>query len=1048
MSIFKKAVNKPITTLMAFAAVIVMGIYSIMHIPIDLLPDIEPPFITVMTAYPGANASDIESNITRPLEDAFNTIDRLKQITSVSSDNLSIVSLELNWGADLNEASNQIRESIDMIYDNLPDGVSRPSIFKFSMNTLPIVFYAITAEESYPGLEKILEEKIVNPLNRIDGIGSVSLVGSPERRIYVEIDPVKLSAYNLTIEQIGQIVQTENLNMPSGNVKMGQMDYMFRVQGEFAESHELNHLVVGHYQGTDVFLNDVAAIRDGIKDLTLEERIDGKSGVRMFVLKQSGANTVEIAKDVKNALAELQKDLPSDVQISEIVDTSIFISDSISNLTQTMFWALLFVVLVVLFFLGKWRATFIVMVTIPISLIVSFIYLYITGGSLNIISLASLSIALGMVVDDAIVVLENIMKHIERGASPREAAIYATNEVWLSVIVTTLVIVAVFFPLTLVGGLTGVLFKQLGWIVTITVVVSTFAAITLTPMLSSVLLKMKAKTRKKQWFSHEKIIEPFLRYLENSYEKIIQVALVNKKKVLITSLAIFIGSLFLVRFLSLEFIPETDESQLSATIELTSGLRVEETIITARYLEDLIARKYPEVELISVSSGADDAAGMMALFSESASNMINLSMRLVGPSSRERSVWEMADDLRNDLEEIPQIAYYTVSTDDGAGGGTGGSSVDIEIYGYDFGATSTLAHELKDKISNIPGAAEVKVSRKDERPELQLVLDRKKLASHGLNTAMVSVALRNRLTGITASHLREEGDEYDIIIRYKEEFRNSVTDIENFSIFNQRGEAVTLGEIGEVKEYYNPPNIERKRRERVVTVSAIPSTISLGDLASEINKIVAETEPPQGVMVRVGGDFDEMMDSFIDLGLLLLISIILVFLVMASQFESFVMPFVVMFSIPFSFTGVILALLITNTTLSIIAGLGAVLLIGIVVKNGIVLIDYINLLRDKGTPLNIAIATAGKSRLRPVLMTAMTTILAMLPMAMSAGEGSEIWSPMGISLIGGLIFSTLITMVLIPVVYGIVSRKGERDKIRSVRDKFTFLQTTPKLIEI
>jgi len=1037
MSIFKSAVNKPITTLMVFSAVIVMGIYSLINIPIDLFPEMDPPFISVMTTYPGANASDIETNVTRPMEDAFNTVDNLKEISSVSSDNMSVISLEFDWEADLNEASNDIRDAIDMIYDNLPDGINRPSIFKFNISMFPILFYAITADESYEGLEKILEERIINPLNRIDGIGSVNLIGSPQRRIYVETDPVKLEAYNLSIEQIGNAIQAENLNMPSGNIKMGRMDYQFRVQGEFEESYELQDLVVGHFMGSSVFLQDVAQIRDTLRDVSFEERINGQQGVRMFVMKQSGANTVRIARDVRNAISELEDNLPPDIQVREIMDTSEFISDSISNLSQTLMWALLFVILVVLFFLGKWRATFIVMITIPISLIVSFLYLFITGGSINIISLASLSIALGMVVDDAIVVLENISRHIERGTTPREAAIYATNEVWLSVIITTLVIVAVFFPLTLVGGMTGVLFKQLGWIVTITVVTSTLAAISLTPMLSSKLLGLKAKSKIPEKFSHAKLVEPFLNRLENFYERIISRALINKKKIIFISLGMFIGSLFLLRFIGMDFMPDSDESQLSANIELTTGLRVEETINTAREIESIINRTIPEVEIMAVSSGSDEEGGMMAMFMETGSNVINVNMRLSGVSERERSIWEIANGLRQELERIPEVADYSVST--GGGGGSDASTIDVEVFGYDFETTSLLASQLRTRIDSIPGAEDVQVSRKDDRPELQLVLDRKKLAEHGLNTAMVSSALRNRITGMTSSFLREEGEEYDIVVRYHEKHRSSISDIESFTVMNPSGEKVMLGEIGEVKEYFNPPNIERKRRERVVTISAVPTGIALGDLAAEISTVIDDTDIPPGVMINIGGDYEEMMDSFMDLGLLLLVSIILVFLVMASQFESFIMPFVIMFSIPFSFTGVILALLITNTTLSLIAGLGAVLLIGIVVKNGIVLIDYINLMRDRGQALNDAIAHAGKMRLRPVLMTAMTTILAMLPLAVSTGEGSEIWSPMGITLIGGLVFSTMVTLILIPVIYGIVSRRGERDKIRKVREKFTFL---------
>lgn len=1039
MSIYKSAVNKPITTLMVFIAAIVMGIYSLIYIPVDLFPEMDPPFISVITAYPGANASDIEVNITRPLEDALNRVDNLKEITSVSSDNVSVIFLEFEWDSDLNEASNGIRDALDLLYDYLPEGVSRPTIFKFDLSMMPIVMYAITAEESYLGLAKMLEESIINPLNRIDGIGSVMLIGSPQRNIYVEADPVRLEAYNLTIEQIGSVIQAENMNMPSGNIRMGMMDYQLRIEGEVRESYELEDLVIGHFQGSSVYLKDVAHVRDTLRDLTLDSRISGRLGARMMIMKQSGTNTVRIASDVRNAIAELEKELPPDVEIMEIFDTSLFIRDSVSNLTQTMLWALFFVVLVVLFFLGKWRATFIVVLTIPISLIVSFIYLFLTGGSVNIISLASLSIALGMVVDDAIVVLENISRHVERGTSPREAAIYATNEVWLSVIITTLVIVAVFFPLTLVGGMTGVLFRQLGWIVTITVVTSTIAAISLTPMMASQLLELRSRDLSPRRFSHTRIVEPLLRRFEGFYEQTLRVALRNKKKVLLLALAVFIGSLFLFNFISTEFIPESDESQITAEVELTTGLRVEETMKTARELERIIEERYPEVDRYAVASGSTDEGGMAGLFGQSGSNMISLVMGLLPVDERERSVWDIADDFRRQLEQIPEVVEFSVTAGGGGGGGMGSTSVDVEIFGYDFDATSRLADELRGRIEEIPGAEDVQISRKDDRPELQIVLDRQKLAENGLNTAMVSTAIRNRVAGMTASVFREEGEEYEIIVRYNEEFRSSISDLEAFTITSPVGNRVKLAEIGEFREYWNPPNIERKRRERVVTVSAVPSGIALGDLAVEISSIVASTEIPPGVIVNVGGAYEDMMDSFMDLGLLLLVSLILVFLVMASQFESFVMPFVIMFSIPFSFTGVILALFITNTTLSVIAGLGAVLLIGIVVKNGIVLIDYINLMRDRGYPLNEAIALSGKLRLRPVFMTAATTILAMLPLALSRGEGSEIWSPMGITIIGGLLFSTAVTLVLVPVVYGIFSRRGERDKLQKIRTRFTFM---------
>ncbi|HON52325.1 MAG TPA: efflux RND transporter permease subunit, partial [Bacteroidales bacterium] len=476
MSIYSSSVKNPITTIMIFLAVIVFGLYSLSSLPIDLYPKMEPPYISIMTTYPGASAADIETNVTKPIEDALNSVDNLKNISSRSIDNMSVVFAEFEWESNLDEAANDIRNSLSFVEEALPDDCKKPTIFKFNSSMMPILFYAVTAKESYPALNKILEEKLINPLNRIEGIGSIGLEGTPKREIAIEVNPQKLEAYNLTVEDIGNVLKAENINMPLGKLEMGAMDYSLRVEGEFKESSVIQNIVIGSYMGKSIYLKDVAYVRDTIKKRTIDQKINGENGIRLFVMKQSGANTVKITKQVNAEIEKLKKTLPPDIQLIQIFDSSVFINHSISNLTETLMWAFLFVVLVVIFFLGRWRATFIIVLTIPISLIVAFIYLKLSGNSINIISLSALSIAIGMVVDDAIVVLENISKHIDRGASPREAAIYATNEVWLAVIVTTLTVVAVFLPLTMVTGMIGVLFKQLGWIVTITVVTSTIAA--------------------------------------------------------------------------------------------------------------------------------------------------------------------------------------------------------------------------------------------------------------------------------------------------------------------------------------------------------------------------------------------------------------------------------------------------------------------------------------------------------------------------------------------------------------------------------------------
>ncbi len=1039
MSIYKQAVNKPITTMMIFAAIIVMGFYSLTRIPVDLYPEINPPFISVITTYPGANATDIESIVTRPLEDALNAVDNLREITSTSSDNLSVITLELSWDANLDEATNEIRDVIDRIYNFLPDDVDRPSVFKFSTSQMPIVFYAVTAKESFPGLDKILDERIINPLNRVDGIGSIGMIGAPRRVVYVDVDARRLDAYFLTIEQIGNVIAAENLNMPSGNIKMGKTDYQLRVQGEFAESHEINDLIVGNFQGTPVYLRDVATVRDTLKDMTLDEKINGQTGLRMFVMKQSGANTVRVARDVTRNMEILKKDLPPDVEINLIMDTSEFIKGSINNLSRTLMFAFFFVVLVVLFFLGKWRATFIIVLTIPISLIIAFVYLFISGNSVNVISLTSLSIAIGMVVDDAIVVLENISRHIERGSSPREAAIYATNEVWLSVIITTLVVVAVFFPLTLVGGLTGVMFNQLGWIVTITVITSTLAAISITPMLSSRLLTMKQKITSSSKLSYQNTIEKLLHRVEDFYVATLRWVLRYKAFVLLSALALFVSSLLLTRFIGTDFMPQTDESRINMAIELQTGTRVEETVKTARKIEQIMMDDYPEIEVITASSGSDDEGGMFALFTTAGSNMINFMTRLSPVDERSRTVWEIADGLREKINAMPEVISLVVTTSGGPGMGGGENNVDLEIFGYDFNTTNQLAENFRDRISQLESATDVTVSRQPDKPELAVLLDKEKLAIHGLSSATVSTMVRNRISGMIPSRFKEEGEEYDIIIRFEEHQRNSITDLEEITVMTPRGEMIKLKEIATVEEFWGPPAIQHKRKERVVTVSAKPHNTSLGELANEILEITREVEIPHGVAINVGGAFQEQQEAFRDLGLLMILSLLLVFIVMASQFESFRTPFVIMFSIPFALTGVIYALFLTQTTLNVIAGLGSVLLIGIVVKNGIVLVDFINLMRDRGKALNEAILIAGKSRLRPVLMTAFTTILSMMPLALSRGEGSEIWSPMGITVIGGLVFSTMVTMVIVPVMYSLVAKSGQRNKTMHLRKDFDFL---------
>ncbi len=1035
MSIYSTSVKRPVTTILIFVALIVMGLYSLTQLPIDLYPEIELPFIGVVTTYTGASASDIETNVTRPVEDALNSVSNLKEITSTSSDGLSVIFMNFEYGTNLDEASNDIRSNLSFIENFLPEDAENPTIMKFNSSMMPIIFYAITAKESYRGLEKILDEKIVNPLNRIEGVGAVNLAGVPGRKVYIDVDPRKMEAYNLSIEQIGGILRAENMNMPAGYIEMGQTDYPLRIQGEFPESDIIRNIVVSSYNGNNVYLKDVAVVRDTIRETKLDTRINGLQGMTMYVQKQSGGNTVKVTKEVEKTLATLTKELPADVKVEKLFDSATFIKDSIGNLTETLLYAAIFVILVVLFFLGRWRATLIIIVTIPISLVVAFIYLFISGESVNIISLTSLSIAIGMVVDDAIVVLENITRHVERGSRPREAAIYATNEVWLAVIVTTLTVVAVFFPLTFVKGLTGVLFKQLGMLVTITIITSVVAAITLTPTMSALILKWYPIRKDAPFWTYDGSIRKWLNWFDRFYEKTLRWALHHKRITTLIALVVFIGSMSLFGLIGTEFFPEADQSQITATIELQTGTRVDETVKTTEKIDKILKEKYPEVDLISSSTGVDDEAGFASLFGAGGTHVISYSMRLIPVEEREKSVMVIAEEMRNDFAKLPEIVDFTVSTSESMGT-FGSNTVDVEIYGYNISETNIIAEELAAKIKKIEGAKDVTISRDKSKPELQIILDQNKMIINGLNTATVSTAVRNRVGGLTATRLRQSGDEYDVIVRFNEDSRGTLTDIENIGISNPAGQIIRLGEIADIKEFWSPPSIARKRRERIVNVSFIPYKRSLTELQTEVQKAIDGTTVPSGVMVQISGAIQDQMESFADIAFLIVVSLILVYLVMASQFESLKMPFIIMFSIPFAFSGVAMALFITNTTLSVISAIGAVMLIGIVVKNAIVLVDFINLMRERGNELYEAIAISGRSRLRPVIMTSATTILGMLPLAMSKGSGSELWSPMGIAVIGGLIFSTLVTLVLVPVVYAIFSKHGERNKQLAVYSDF------------
>ena len=1033
MSLYSSAVKKPVTTILVFVAVVIIGLFSLLKLPIDLYPDIDTNTIMVMTTYSGASSQDIEQNVTRPLENTLNSVEHLKHITSNSKENISIITLEFEYGYDIDVLTNSVRDKLDMVSSMLPDDAETPIIFKFSTDMVPIVLLSAQANESLPGLYKILDENVANTLARVDGVGTVSISGAPKREIHIYLDPARLEAYDLTAESVIQLVAAENKNVPGGTFDMGSDTYSLRVQGEFKDPTEMRDLVVGSKDGAVVRLSDVARIDDSVEERAQETYNNGQRGAMIIVQKQSGANSVEISNKIKKILPDIQKKLPSDVKLDYIVDTSDNIRNTINSLVETVEYALLFVVIVVFFFLGRWRATVIIALTIPISLIASFIYLLATGNTLNIVSLSALSISIGMVVDDAIVVLENVTTHIERGSDPKQAAVHGTNEVAISVIASTLTLIAVFFPLTLVTGMTGVLFRQLGWMVTIMMVISTAAALSLTPMLCSQLLRLQP-VKGKLFTKFYGPIERFLDKLDNGFQKLLGIVVKHRWITTAGALIIFFGSMQLTKFIGSEFFPTSDNSRLGITLELPVGSRVEiAKDLTERIYKDW-TKKYPEIDKFNYTVGQASTDNTYASMQSNGSHIISMNITLKPIKERTKSLTEVAALMREDLKKYPELDKYQVNVGGSRGGSMSGqSTINYEIYGYDLEKTDSVAQRLKRILSSVKGTADIRISRDNYQPEYQVDFDRQKLAIYGLNLTAAANALRNRINGSTASYFREDGDEYDIKVMYDPEHRQSIEDIENILLFNAQGKGVRLKEVGTVVERFNPPTIERKDRERIITVSTVVQDRPMSDIIADAQPLIDKMEVPSGVSINLSGSYEDQQDSFRDLAMLAVLIIILVYIVMASQFESFTYPGIIMTSIMFAFSGVVLILWITGTNLNVMSMIGGIMLIGIVVKNGIVLIDYITLNRERGMSITKSVLHAGKSRMRPVLMTSLTTILGMVPMAVGTGEGAEMWRPMGVAVIGGLTFSTILTLLFVPTLYTIFAFNGVRRQRRKLQ---------------
>ena len=1027
MNIYKSAVNNPITTILVFIAISIFGIFSLVKLPIDFFPRIETTNVMVITSYAGASALDIEENVTRPLENSLNSVEDLKHLSSKSKENISIITLEFEYGTDIDVATANIRDKLDIATNILPDEVNKPIIFKFSTEEMPIMLMAIKANESWSGLYKIIDERVTTPLARVKGVGTVSVSGIPERQIQIYCDPYKLEAYGMTIEQIAQIVAAENTSVPGGQMDVGSNTYSLRVDQEFNGAEEMLDIVVGTRNGANVYLRDVATVTDTQQERAQESFNNGTRSGMMVIQKQTDANAVQISRKVQEKLVELRKDLPSDVTVEPYIDMSDNILDVASSLADTILTTFIVVMLVVMMMLGRWRAMFIIILTIPISMLSALIYLLATDQTLNVVTMSSLSISIGMVVDNAIVVLENITSHVDRGARVKQAAIFATKEVGVSIIASTLTTLAVFLPLTMIQGMAGVLFKPMGWMVTITLTVSMAAALTFTPVLCSKIMKQSPKKS-----SMQKYVDAAMGGLENIYGKALNWCVHHRLAFLLGVLAIFSASLVLIGpRIKTEFFPTQDNARISVKIKLPIGTRQEITRELALRIDEQFRRDYPEIQAIGMSEGMADTDNTWASMQENGTHYISMNIRLSKKTERERTMTEICDLMRKDLNQYAEIRTFEVIESGQKGGAGGQQSVDIELYGYNLDTTDRIAAEIKERMLGVEGCTEVTISRDEYTPEYQVVFDRDKLAMNGLNVATAATYLRNRVNGAVASYYREDGEEYDILVRYDKPFRESIEDLENVTLYNSQGQAIKVRDVGHVIEANTPPTIERKDRSRYLKISgSIGHGYAMSDIIAGTVAELKKMEIPAGITWELGGSYEDQQDTFKDMIMLLVLMVILVFVIMASQFESLTYPFVIMFSLPFALVGVIFGLWISNTAMGVMGLLGLLMLVGIVVNNGIVLVDYTRLLVGRNMAILDAAVAAGRSRMRPILMTTLTTVLGMVPMAVGNGVGSEMWNSLGMSVAWGLSFSTLVTLFIIPVLFSTFALNGERRRAK------------------
>ncbi len=1015
------SVNRPVTVTMLILIVVVLGILSLTKLGLDMLPEIDYPVISVVVQYPGVNSKDVEKLVTEPLEEAVSTVSNIKSIHSTSQEGLSIVLVELNWGTNLDFAAQDIREKVGLIEDYLPDDSSKPLVVKFDVSSMPVLAYGITfdclgnclnqdKDKTAFELRRLLKDEVKERIEKLEGIASVSLMGGLEKEVQINLIKSRLEAYGISQDQVFQALRAENLNISGGRLEQGDKEFSVRTIGEYQNIKEIGQTVVAILNNQPVYLRDIAEIKDSYQEERGYSRTNNQPSVLLMVNKQSGTNTTRVAERAKKEIESIAMSLPQ-LRFHLVMDQSKFVRVFTNRLIQSAIIGAFLASLIIFFFLRNWRPASIIIVAIPLSVIAAFIPIYGAGYTLNLMTLGGLALGVGMLVDNAVVVIENIFRHLEKGESKKQAAVKGTSEVTMAIVASTLTTVAVFFPMALAGGLAGQLSRGFALTIASSLFASLFISLTLAPMLASRLFSQEISNH------YFRSTQNKFQKLKERYRKILRWCLSHRRQTIIFSGMIFLFSLLLIPFIGTSFFPSIDSDMLVLNIRMPAGTSLETTDRLVSQIEDVILG-FDDVDsessFVGLYQGSelDVASGMTSVGVNEAQIMIALKDK----NKRHFSSQELSEMIRKKLPAVKggDIRFTDVSNIGGLQ-----SPVEIKIFGKDLAELKKISDNIASDISQIEGIRDIETTFSEGSPEFQIKIDKTKASHLGLTAGQIGSAVRDAWQGRVATRIRQKGEEINIRVRYQQIDRETLSQLGDIQIASPLGISVPLRQIGDVVQGEGPVKITREDQMRFVSITANSAGRDLGSIVQDIKNRIKTIYLPSGYFIKYGGSYKQMQETFKDFGFALLMAILLVYMVMAAQFENLIHPLVIMFTMPLALVGVLLALALSGQDLSAPSFMGLIVLTGIVVNNAIVLIDYVNQLRKQGLSRHLALVEGGVVRLRPILITSLTTILAMLPVALNSGLGAERMRPMAVAVIGGLTVATGLTLLVIPVIYSL-----------------------------